>query len=68
MSASALANLETMMESLNSMLPSGPHDSERVRDPLDIFREFLDHLGKAARRAGETAAKANSPRAGKQSN
>ena len=55
------------MESLKSALPS-PRDGERQRDPLDIFREFLDHLGNASRRVGETAAKANGRRAGQQSN
>ena len=68
MSASAARQfLETIMESLKSALPS-PRDGERQRDPLDIFREFLDRLGNTSRRVGETAAKANGRRAGKPSN
>jgi len=55
------------MESLKSALPS-PQDGERQRDPLDIFREFLDHLGNASRRVGEATAIANGRHGGKQSN
>jgi hypothetical protein len=38
---------------------------EERHDPLEIFREFIDHLGRAAQGRREKPAKAKGPRAGK---
>jgi len=41
------------MESLMTVLRSVRRETEDRRDHLDIFREFLDRLGRSAYRAGE---------------
>jgi len=38
------------METLITVLRSVRRDAEDQRDHLDIFREFLDHLGRRTRR------------------
>jgi hypothetical protein len=53
------------MTTLDSALQSVRRESEERRDPREVFREFLDHLGRAARRRPEKPAKANSRRSGK---
>jgi hypothetical protein len=52
------------MESLTTVLRSVRRESEDRRDHLDIFREFLDHLGRGAHRAIDDA-KLNDRRAAK---
>jgi hypothetical protein len=52
------------MESLMTVLRSVRREAEDRRDHLDIFREFLDHLGRRAYRAGDDK-KPNDRRAGK---
>jgi hypothetical protein len=39
-----------MMDTLHSVLRSIAGESKSRRDHLDVFREFLDHVGRAARR------------------
>ena len=46
------------MDSLHSVLRSIRGETKARRDHLDVFREFLDHLDRAARRR-------NSPRTNK---
>jgi hypothetical protein len=43
-------------------LQSMRRESEERRDPREVFREFLDHLGRAARRRPEKLSKANGRR------
>lgn len=38
------------MDSLHSVLRSIRGETKARRDHLDVFREFLDHLGRASRR------------------
>jgi hypothetical protein len=38
------------MDTLHSVLRSIRGETKARRDHLDVFREFLDHLGRAARR------------------
>jgi len=38
------------MDTLHSVLRSIRGETKSRRDHLDVFREFLDHLGRAARR------------------
>lgn len=38
------------MDTLHAVLRSIRTESKGRRDHLDVFREFLDHLGRAARR------------------
>jgi hypothetical protein len=38
------------METFNTVLRSVRHETEERRDHLDIFREFLDCLGRGTRR------------------
>ncbi len=38
------------MDTLHTVLRSIRRETKARRDHLDIFREFLDHLGRAARR------------------
>lgn len=52
------------MESLMIVLRSVRREAEDRRDHLDIFREFLDHLGRRAYRAGDDT-KPNDRRAAK---
>ncbi|HEX5422779.1 MAG TPA: hypothetical protein VFW94_04470, partial [Candidatus Acidoferrales bacterium] len=41
---------EQVMDTLHTVLRSIRHETKARRDHLDVFREFLDHLGRAARR------------------
>ena len=47
------------MTTLDSALHPVRRESEERRDPREVFREFLDHLGRAARRRPEKPAKTN---------
>ncbi|HEU4662145.1 MAG TPA: hypothetical protein VFS63_15950 [Pseudolabrys sp.] len=38
------------MDTLHTVLRSIRRETKSRRDHLDVFREFLDHLGRAARR------------------
>jgi len=38
------------MDTLHSVLRSIRGETKSRRDHLDVFREFLDHLGRAAKR------------------
>jgi hypothetical protein len=38
------------MDTLHTVLRSIRGETKSRRDHLDVFREFLDHLGRAARR------------------
>ncbi len=38
------------MTTLDSALQLVRREAEERRDPREVFREFLDHLGRAARR------------------
>jgi hypothetical protein len=50
------------METLNSVLRSMRCETEERRNHLDIFREFIDHLGRASRgRNDKTAASKEIP-------
>ena len=40
------------METFNAMLHSVRREADERREHLDIFREFLGHLGRSARRGG----------------
>mgnify|MGYP000477539018 CR=1 FL=1 len=42
------------MDSLHSVLRSIRGETKARRDHLDVFREFLDHLGRATRRRQAT--------------
>ena len=57
------------MDTLHTVLRSIRGETKNRRDHLDVFREFLDHLDRAARRrpAARTtkAAKSKSKRGGK---
>lgn len=53
------------MDRANGALRSARRESEERRDPLEIFREFIDHLGRVSRRQDEKSAKAKSRRGGK---
>jgi hypothetical protein len=45
------------MDKLNTAAHSVRREAEERRDHLDIFREFLDHLGRASRsRSDKTVA------------
>jgi hypothetical protein len=50
------------MTSVESALHSVRRESEERRDPREVFREFLDHLGRVARRVPEKPPKANNAR------
>ncbi len=52
------------MTSVDSALHPVRRESEERREPREVFREFLDHLGRVARRRPETPARANGVRAG----
>jgi hypothetical protein len=52
------------MTTLDSALQSVRRESEIRRDPRDVFREFLDHLGRAARRRPDKPVKKNGARSG----
>ena len=41
------------METLYTVLRTVRRESEDRRDHLDIFREFLDHLGRSSRRVAD---------------
>ncbi|HEX3338604.1 MAG TPA: hypothetical protein VHT68_05440 [Pseudolabrys sp.] len=41
------------MEMFITVLRSVHRETEERHDHLDIFREFLDHLGRATRRRGD---------------
>jgi hypothetical protein len=41
------------METTNTVLRAVRHETEERRDHLDIFREFLDHLGRRTRCASD---------------
>jgi hypothetical protein len=41
------------METTNTVLRSVRRDTEDRRDHLDIFREFLDHLGRRVHRGAD---------------
>jgi hypothetical protein len=45
------------MNSANNAVRPVRREVEERRDPLDIFREFLSHLGRAARRRREASSK-----------
>jgi hypothetical protein len=53
------------METFNTVLRAVHRDNEERRDPLDIFREFIDHLGRSARRARGDDARPNERRVAK---
>ena len=46
------------MTSLESALRPLQRESNERRDPREVFREFLDHLGRVARRRPEKQPKA----------
>jgi len=46
------------MDTLHTVLRSIRNETKSRRDHLDVFREFLDHLGRASRRR-------NAPRSAK---
>ena len=46
------------MDSLHTVLRSIRSETKSRRDHLDVFREFLDHLDRAARRRAAPRAKA----------
>ena len=46
------------MDTLHSVLRSIRGETKARRDHLDVFREFLDHLGRARRRPPPRATKA----------
>lgn len=51
------------MDTLHTVLRSIRSETKSRRDHLDVFREFLDHLDRAARRRGvEKSAKAPKPK------
>jgi hypothetical protein len=58
-----------MMDTLHTVLRSLRGETKSRRDHLDVFREFLDHLDRAARRRaaprGTKAAKGKGKRGGK---
>jgi hypothetical protein len=43
------------MDTFNTVQRSVRRESDERRDHLDIFREFLDHLGRSTRRGGDDA-------------
>ena len=45
------------MDTLHTVLRKNQRGTEERRDPLDIFREFIACLDRAARRRGGKAAK-----------
>jgi hypothetical protein len=52
------------MDTLHTVLRSLRPETKSRRDHLDVFREFLDHLDRAARRRGvEKPAKVPRPKA-----
>jgi len=51
------------MTTLDSALQSAGRESDERRDPREVFREFLNHLGRAARRP-EKPVKKNGARSG----
>lgn len=52
------------MDTLHTVLRSLRPQTKSRRDHLDVFREFLDHLDRAARRrGGEKPARAPRPKA-----
>ena len=52
------------MDTLHTVLRSIRRETKSRRDHLDVFREFLNHLDRAARRKGtERAGKTPKPRA-----
>ena len=53
------------MDTIESVLRPARRESEKRRDPLEIFREFIDHLGRASRRRAEKPARPKARRAGK---
>ena len=55
--------MDTLHSVLRSIRPKPMNETKSRRDHLDVFREFLDHLDRAARRRGvEKPAKAPRPR------
>lgn len=57
------------METLHTMLRSIRGETKARRDHLDVFREFLDHLDRTARRRAQArapkAAKSKGPKSAK---
>lgn len=47
------------METFIAVLRSVHRETEERHDHLDIFREFLDHLGRSVRRGGAGARRTN---------
>ena len=52
------------MTSVESALYSRRRESDERRDPHEVFREFLDHLGRAAYRRPEKPLQGNGARSG----
>lgn len=42
--------MDTLHTVLRSLRPHGATETKSRRDHLDVFREFLDHLDRAARK------------------
>ncbi len=56
--------MDTLHSVLRSLRPKTMNETKSRRDHLDVFREFLDHLDRAARRRSvEKQAKAPRPKA-----